>query len=62
MSLHLIELSTDAVTATRKLFDHLTTNDLDDAGFDEKDIEAFGELFTEIKEQCEEIEMGMHDK
>ena len=61
MSTHSIELSTAAVLATRKLFDHLTTNDLDSAGFDDDDIESFGELFTEIKEQCEQIEMGMHD-
>lgn len=61
MSTHEIELSRSAVLATRKLFDHLTTDDLYEAGFDEKDIEAFGELFLEIKEQCEEIEMGMHD-
>jgi hypothetical protein len=61
MSTHSIELSTPAVLATRKLFDHLTTSNLEDAGFDEADIEAFGELYSEIKEQCEEIEMGMHD-
>ena len=61
MSKHSIELSTAAVLATRKLFDHLTTANLEDAGFDEADINAFGELFPGIKEQCEEIEMGMHD-
>jgi len=61
MSTHEIELSRNAVLATRKLFNHLTTADLEAAGFDENDIEAFGELFLEIKEQCEEIEMGMHD-
>ena len=61
MSQHSIELSTAAVIATRKLFDHLTTNDLGNAGFNENDITAFGELFTEIREQCEEIELGMHD-
>jgi hypothetical protein len=61
MSTHEIELSRKAVLATRKLFNHLTTNDLEAAGFDDEDIESFGELFIEIKEQCEEIEMGMHD-
>lgn len=60
-STHQIELSRAAVLATRKLFNHLSTDDLDAVGFDDKDIEAFGELFLEIKEQCEEIEMGMHD-
>lgn len=61
MSLHSIELSTAAVLATRKLFDHLTTSDLEGAGFDQDDINAFGELYLGIKEQCEEIEMGVHD-
>lgn len=60
-STHQIELSRKAVLATRKLFSHLTTYDLEDAGFDQNEIDAFGELFLEIKEQCEEIEMGMHD-
>jgi hypothetical protein len=61
MSAHAIELSRNAVLATRKLFNHLTTDDLEAAGFDDDDINSFGELFLEIKEQCEEIEMGMHD-
>lgn len=61
MSIHAIEISRAAVLATRKLFNHLTTSDLDEAGFSQEDINAFGELFSEIKEQCEEIEMGVHD-
>ena len=61
MSTHEIKLSRKAVLATRKLFNHLTTDDLEAAGFNDEDIESFGELFIEIKEQCEEIEMGMHD-
>jgi hypothetical protein len=34
MSTHAIELSRNAVLATRKLFNHLTTDDLEAAGFD----------------------------
>jgi hypothetical protein len=61
MNTHEIELSRKAVLATRKLFNHLTTNDLDESGFEKDEVEAFGELFLEIKELCEEIEMGIHD-
>ena len=55
--LHEIELSTNAVLATRKLFNYLTTSDLEKAGFDEDDIESFGELYRGIVEQVEEIEL-----
>jgi len=56
--MHEIELSTKAVLATRKLFDYLSTEDLEHAGFDENDIEAFGELYHGIKEQVEELEIN----
>ncbi len=58
METHEIELSTNAVLATRKLFNYLTTDDLEKAGFDENDIESFGELYRGIVEQVENIEMN----
>lgn len=54
---HDIELSTATVRATRKLFDNLTQNDLENAGFNESDIEALGDLYREVKSACEELEM-----
>jgi hypothetical protein len=60
-STHEIVLSRAAVLATRKLFDYLTTEHMEAAGFKEHDITAFSELYIGVKEQCEEIEMGIHD-
>lgn len=54
---HDIELSTEAVRATRKLFDNLTQSDLENAGFNDADIEALGELYREVKSVCEELEI-----
>ena len=58
MGTHEIELSSEAVLATRKLFNWLTENDLHSAGFDEQEIDAFSELWFGIKEQVENIEMN----
>lgn len=55
---HEIELSTATVRATRKLFDNLTQSDLENAGFNESDIEALGELYREVKGACEDLEIA----
>lgn len=56
--MHQIELSNGCVKATNKLFDYLTTDDLLEAGFNDVDVEAFGELYREIKGCIELLEMN----
>lgn len=62
MATHDIELSSEAVLATRKLFNWLTEDDLYSAGFDKQEVEAFSELWFGIKEQVENIEMNSDEE
>ncbi|QFU23767.1 hypothetical protein FM038_017370 [Shewanella eurypsychrophilus] len=55
--MHEIELSAAAVLAAKKLFNHLTVDDLSAAGFTEEDEAAFGELYRGVQGYIEELEM-----
>lgn len=54
---HSIELSTAVVRALRKLFDNLTESDLENTGFNARDIESLGELYRGVKGVCENLEI-----
>lgn len=52
-----IELSKAGVLAARKLFNHVTEDDLYKFGYTSDEISALGELFLELKSNVETIEM-----
>lgn len=52
-----IELSKAGVLAARKLFNHVTEDDLYKFGYTSDEIEALSELFLELKSNVETIEM-----
>lgn len=57
MKKHQIELSTATIKATLKLFHTVTKSDLEKAGFTELDIADLGELYRDIKDIDEEMEL-----
>jgi len=52
-----IELTKAGVLAGRKLFNNVTEDDLYKFGYSSEEIEALGELFLELKDKVEYIEM-----
>lgn len=52
-----IELSKAGVLAGRKLFNHVTEDDLYKFGYSSEEIEALGELFLGLREHIETMEM-----
>lgn len=52
-----IELTKAGVLAGRKLFNHVTEDDLYKFGYSSEEIEALGELFLELRSKVEDIEM-----
>lgn len=52
-----IELTKAGVMAGRKLFNNVTEDDLYRFGYSTEEIESLGELFLELKEKVEYIEM-----
>ena len=52
-----IELSREAVFSAKKLFEMLTNNALEELGFTEDEIDCLGDLYLEIKNHIEIIEM-----
>lgn len=57
MKKHQIELSTATPKATLKLFHTVTRQDLEKSGFTELDIADLGELYRDIKEIDEEMQL-----
>lgn len=57
IDLTMIELEVPArsVVLANKLLNSLTQDDLYAAGFDEEDINVFGDFFVEVRQQAEEI-------
>lgn len=52
-----IELSRSAIFSTRKLFDMLTHSALLELGFSQCEIDSLSELYLEVKNVVEQIEI-----
>jgi hypothetical protein len=52
-----IELNKSAVLSTRKLFDMLTHSALLELGFSQSEVDSLSDLYLEVKDLVEQIEM-----